>query len=233
MEILKLQSQIRTEAGKSFARKMRTEGRIPAILYGRKTEPLSLELDEMAIRAAVSQRPESAIIDLMVEGGGSDEPINVIIRDLQRHPTTGRILHVDFQRIKFGEKIRVEVAVNVTGKPKGVKEQGGILEHTTRSVEIMCLPREIPESLDLDVSEMMIGDVIKIADLVEKYPEIDFQVESDTTVASVRPPVIEEEPEVEELEGEEAEPEVVSKEKKGEEEEEEKPEESGGSKGDQ
>jgi large subunit ribosomal protein L25 len=229
MEILKLESQIRKGTGKGFARKMRSDGRIPAVLYGQKMEPLTLELDETAVRAAVSQRPESAIIDLLVQGGKTDEPINVIIRDLQRHPTTGRILHIDFQRIKFGEKIRVEVAVNVIGKPKGVKEQGGILEHTTRSVEIMCLPREIPESLELDVSEMMIGDVIKISDLVEKYPEIDFQVESDTTVASVRPPVVEEEPEVEELEGEEAEPEVVSKEKKGEEEEEGKAEERGGS----
>ena len=162
------------------------------------------------------------------KGGESDEPVSVIVRDMQRHPATGRILHVDFQRIKFGEKLRVEVAVNVVGKPRGVKEQGGILEHTTRSVQIMCLPRMIPEALEIDVSEMMIGDIFKITALMEKYPEIDFLDETEVTVASVRPPVVEAEPvadEAEEGEGEgevEGEPELLGKDKKGEEETEEK-----------
>lgn len=226
MEILKLESELRAESGKGPARKLRSSGRVPAVLYGQKMDPLSLQIDEAAIRTALQQHRETAIFDLAVKGGSSGGDVNVIIRDVQRHPTTGRILHIDFQRIKFGEKLRVEVAVNVVGKPRGVKEQGGILEHNTRSVQIMCLPRMIPESLELDVSEMMIGDSIKISDLFEKYPDIDFLEEEEVTVASIRPPVIEEEPEAEEVEEAEAEPELVAKEKKGEEEPERKSEES-------
>jgi len=223
MEILKLESEVREGSGKGFSRKLRSSGRVPAILYGRKEQPLNLELDEAAIRTILHQHPESAVIDLSVRGGGSDEPVNVIIRDVQRHPTTGRILHVDFQRIKFGEKIRVEVKIEVAGKPKGVKDQGGILEHSTRSVQIMCLPRMIPESFELDVSELMIGDALRLSDLMEKYPDIDFMDEPDITLASVSPPVVEVEPVAAEEEAEE-EPELVAKEK----EREEKPEEKEG-----
>ena len=222
MEILKLESEVREGSGKGFSRKLRSSGRVPAVLYGRKEVPLSLELDEAAIRTILHQHPESAVIDLSVRGGGSDEPINVIIRDVQRHPTTGRILHVDFQRIKFGEKLRVEVKIEVTGKPKGVKDQGGILEHSTRSVQIMCLPRMIPESFELDVSELMIGDALKLSDLMEKYPDIDFLDEPDVTLASVSPPVVEAEPVAAAEEEAEEEPELVAKAKEGEEKAEDK-----------
>jgi large subunit ribosomal protein L25 len=226
MEILKLESEVRTGSGKGFSRKLRSSGRIPAILYGRKETPLNLELDEVAIRTALHQHPESAVIDLAVKGGDTDEPVNVIIRDVQRHPASGRILHVDFQRIKFGEKIRVEVKINIVGKPQGVKEQGGILEHSTRSVQIMCLPRKIPEAVELDVSELMIGDAVRVSDLMEKYPDVDFLDEPEITVAGVSPPVVEAEPVAVEEEEVEGEPELVAKEKEGEEQPEEKPEES-------
>jgi large subunit ribosomal protein L25 len=226
MDILKLNSEIRLGSGKGFSRKLRSGGRVPAILYGQKMDPLSLEVDEAAIRSAMHQHPESAIFDLSVKGGESDEPVSVIVRDMQRHPATGRILHVDFQRIKFGEKLRVEVAVNLVGKSRGIKEQGGILEHTTRTVQIMCLPRMIPEALEIDVSEMMIGDIFKITDLIAKYPEIDFLDESEVTIASVRPPVVEAEPVEVETEVGEGEPELLTKDKKGEEETEEKKDES-------
>lgn len=228
METLKLESTLRAGMGKGPSRRLRSTGRIPAVLYGREMEPIALELEESAIRAVLMQHPESAVIDLSVEGGEKDEPVNVIIRDVQRHPATGRILHVDFQKIKFGEKIRVEVQVELSGKPKGVKDQGGILEHRTRMVQVMALPRKIPEALELDVTELMIGDALKMADLMEKYPEIDFLDDPEADIAGVRPPVIEVEPVAEEAaveEGEE-EPELVAKEKKEEEEPEEKPEES-------
>jgi large subunit ribosomal protein L25 len=226
MEIIKLESDIREGSGKGFAHRLRANGRVPAILYGREMEPLSLEINEAAIRTVLHQHPESAVIDLDVKGDKSDETIHVIIRDVQRHPTTGNILHVDFQKIRFGEKIRVEVKIDVIGKPRGVKEQGGILEHSIRSVQIMCLPRKIPEALELDVSDLMIGDALKIADLVDKYPEIDILDEPDITVAGVSPPVVEEELVVAEVEEEEAEPELVAKEKEDQEKAEEKQEES-------
>jgi large subunit ribosomal protein L25 len=227
MEILKLESEIKTDSGKGVARKLRASGRIPAILYGRKKDPMSLEIDEPTIREILHSHPESAVIDLTIKGDESSEPISVIIRDIQRHPATGKLLHVDFQRIKFGEKLRVEINLAVNGVPRGVKEQGGILEHGIRSVKVMCLPRNIPEAIEFDVAELMIGDSLKLKDVVDANPDMDFLDDLETTIAHVIPPIVEAKPaEEEEAEEAEGEPELVAKEKEGE----EKAEESSGEK---
>jgi large subunit ribosomal protein L25 len=218
MENLKLQSSIRETSGKGGSRKMRARGLVPAILYGRKKDPMSLSIDEAAVRTILHSHPESAVIDLTVEGGESADPVMVIIRDVQRHPATGKLLHIDFQRIKYGEKIRVQVNIAVAGNPKGVKEQGGILEHGIRSLQVMVLPRNIPESIEIDVSDLMIGDSLKLKDLFEAHPDIDFMDDPETTVAHVIPPIVEAKPEEEEgEEAEGAEPELVEKDKEAEE----------------
>lgn len=213
-----LESEIRTDRGKGAARNLRSEGLVPAVLYGRKKEPVSLAIKETAIRTVLHSHSESAVIDLAVKGGGFDEPVNVIIRDVQRHPATGKLLHIDFQRIKYGEKIRVEISVTVVGTPKGVKEQGGILEHGIRSVQVMCLPRKIPESIEIDASDLMIGDALKLKDVFAEHPDVDFLDDPATTIAHVIPPIVEavaaeEAPEEEEV----AEPELVAKDKEAEE----------------
>jgi large subunit ribosomal protein L25 len=226
MENVNLDSELRAGSGKGFARKLRSGGRVPAVLYGRKEEPVSLEIEEAAIRSVLHSNPESTVIDLTVKGGGSKEPVMVIVRDVQRHPATGRVLHVDFQRIKYGEKLRVEINIAVSGTPRGVKEQGGILEHGTRSVQVMCLPRNIPEAVDIDVAELMIGDALKLKDLVDRYPDMDFLDDPETTLAHVIPPIVEAKVEEEVAEEEaEAEPELVAKEKEGEEPKKGEPEE--------
>lgn len=217
MENLRLETEIRTESGKSAAHKMRAGGHVPAVLYGRKEEPLSLVVNEKEIKAILHSHPESAVIDLAVKGRESKGPVNVIIRDIQRHPATGSLLHIDFQRISLHEKIRVEVRILLHGDPRGVKEQGGILEHVTRSVNVLSLPTAIPESIDVDVSELMIGDAIKLKDVIDTQPDIDFLDDLETTLANVIPPIVEAkaEEEAEEVEAE-AEPELVSKEKEAE-----------------
>lgn len=216
MENLKLESELRTGTGKGAVRKLRGNGLIPAILYGQKKEPVNLAVQDAAIRT-VLHSSETGVIDLVVQGEGYDEPINVIIRDVQRHPATGRLLHIDFQRIRYGEKIRVQIAISVVGTPRGVKEQGGILEHGIRSAQVMCLPRNIPESIEIDCTELMIGDSLKLKNVFEKHADMDFLDDPETTLAHVIPPIVEavaaaEEPE----EGVEAEPELVAKEKEGE-----------------
>jgi len=226
MENLKLETEIRTDSGKGAAHKLRAVGRIPGVLYGHKEEAVSLVIKETAIRAILHSHPESAVIDLDVKGGKSKGSVNVIIRDIQRHPATGKLLHIDFQRISLDEKVRVQVRIILDGDPRGVKEQGGILEHVTRDLNIMCLPTAMPESIHIDVAELMIGDTVKLKDIVGGYPDIDFLDETEITLANLIPPIVEAKPaEGAEVEEEEGEPELVSKEKEGEEASAEKPKE--------
>jgi large subunit ribosomal protein L25 len=214
MDTFKLSSEVREASRKGHARKLRAEGRIPAILYGHKKTPVSLSVEEAQMRAILSKHPDSPIVDLSVGDGGE---INALVREIQRHPATGRLLHIDFQRIRLDEQVRVDVPIELIGEPIGVKDQGGILEHGIRSLTVECLPREIPESIDIDVRELSIGDAVKLEDIQARYPKLEFADEPELTLATVSPPRLEavEEPE-EALEGEEAEPEVISKEKEGE-----------------
>ena len=149
MERYQLQSEPREGAGKGVARKLRMAGRLPAVLYGRNDEPMGLSVSEIEMKGILRKHADSAIVDLTIAGGQS---INAIVRDVQRHPASGKLVHIDLQRIRLDEKLRVEVPVHVTGNPVGVKDQGGILEHGTRSVNVMCLPTEIPSAIEVDAS---------------------------------------------------------------------------------
>ncbi|HEU4929174.1 MAG TPA: 50S ribosomal protein L25 [Candidatus Krumholzibacteria bacterium] len=190
MERYELQSSVRGGAGKGVARKLREEGRLPAVLYGRREAPVGLSVAEMDVRNILRKHPESAIIDLTVDGPGGGS-MNAIIRDVQRHPASGRILHVDLQRIALDEQIRVEVHVSVKGTPAGVKEQGGVLEHGTRTVNVMTLPTDIPDAIEVDVSALRIHDALRISDVMAAYPKVQFLDDLDTTLATVIPPIVE------------------------------------------
>lgn len=215
-----LQSEYRKDSGKSVARKLRQQGRVPAIVYGHKQEPVTLSVKEHDLKRILINHGESAIIDLAVEGPET-KSFNAIIREVQTHSATGRILHVDFQRIRLDEKIRTEVSIALSGNPVGVKETGGILEHGLRDASIICVPTAIPEEIVLDVSGLAIGDSIRLADITGDFPDVEFLDDPETTIATVVPPAAEEKPEAEEEELEEGaeEPELISKEKKEEAEE--------------
>ena len=190
MERFELQSNVRSDAGKGVARKLRVEGRLPAVLYGRREAPMGLSLAEVDVRNILRKHPDSAIVDLTVAGPGG-ATLNAIIRDVQRHPASGRILHVDLQRISLDEQIRVEVHVEVQGTPAGVKEQSGVLEHGTRTVNVMTLPTDIPDAIVVDVSALRIHDSARIRDVMAAYPKIVFLDDPDTTLATVIPPIVE------------------------------------------
>lgn len=164
-------------------------GRLPAVLYGRKETPLGLSLDAVDVRNILRKHPDSAIVDLSVGGGAT--ALNAIIRDVQRHPASGKVLHVDLQRISLTEKIRVEVHVHIHGTPAGVKDQGGILDHGNRTVNVLCLPTEIPEEISVDATALRIHDSLRISDIVAAYPNVEFLDDVDTTLATVIPPVVE------------------------------------------
>jgi large subunit ribosomal protein L25 len=215
MAIVILKSARREGVGKGVARKLRTAGDVPAIYYGRGEEPLPLtvrarELEGILHGAAGS----NVIVDLQVTGAAAGER-KAILREVQRHPVRGDILHADFQHISLTEKITVEVEVALEGTPTGVKDGGGILEFLLREIEIECLPTDIPTHVTVDVSHLNIGDSVHVSDIkVEKAVVL---TEPERTVATVVPPTVLEEAKPAE-EAAPAEPELVKKEKESEDE---------------
>lgn len=213
MATLNLSGARREGVGKSVTRKLRQAGRIPAVYYGRGEDPVPLvvslrELLDLIERAEGS----NVIVDLKVEGeAGADK--KALIREIQRDPVGGHILHLDLQRISLTERITVEVPVVLIGTPTGVKDGGGILEHLLREVEVECLPTDIPSRLEVDVSGLQIGDSLHVSDL--RADRVTIKTEAGRAIAAVVPPTVLEEVKPAE-EAVAAEPELV-KEKKGEE----------------
>ncbi len=215
MAMVSLKSALRSDVGKGVARKLRQSGRIPAVYYGRGEEPIPLavslrELEEVIHKAEGS----NVIVDLRVDGGPTGER-KALIREIQRDPVGGGILHLDLMHISLTERIVVEVPVVLVGTPTGVKDGGGILEHLLREVEVECLPADIPSRLEVDVSALNIGDTLHVSDI--QAERVVIKTEADRALATVVPPTVLEEVKPAE-EAVAVEPELV-KEKKEEEEE--------------
>lgn len=148
--------------GKNEARRLRVSGKIPAVLYGAKKDSLALAVDPKQItRILHSNTGHNTIFDLTVGA----EKTKAMIVDWQYEPIKGALLHIDMKRIAMDERLKVKVPVMLVGEPAGVKQQGGILEQITREIEIECLPGDIPSHLDLDVSELIFGQVLRVSDL--------------------------------------------------------------------
>lgn len=205
-----LQGERRTEVGKGVARKLRRAGRIPAVYYGRGEEPIPLAVGLKDLQDVIERAEGSnVIVELRVDGDGVADR-KALIREIQRDPVGGRILHLDLQHISLTERIVVEVPVVLVGTAVGVKDGGGILEHLLREVEVECLPTDIPAKLEVDVSALQIGDSLHVSDL--RADRVEIRTEADRTIATVVPPtVLEEAKPAEEVAAEE--PELV-KEKK-------------------
>ena len=201
-----LTAQWRKETGKGAARTLRRQALIPAVFYGPEVDPVLLSLDyrdlEKLIRTGAG---ENVIIDLAIETGESTLSHRAMLKEIQMDPVKQTILHVDLYEISMDKKIEVEVPITLTGTAMGVSE-GGILQQVSRTLEISCLPDNIPDSFELDVTDLNIGDSLHVSDL--KIPQdIEVLVEEELTIATVVPPTkIEEiEPEVPEEEEEERE----------------------------
>jgi large subunit ribosomal protein L25 len=205
-----LQVESRSETGKGAARRIRAAGKIPGNVYGHGAEPVAVQADELQFKALISKiSTENTLIDLTVDDG---KPKSVLIREIQRHPYRSVILHVDFFEITAGEKIRVAVPVRLEGTPIGVRN-GGILQVIRYELEVECLPRDIPSSFEVDISDMSIGDSLHISE-VDTGDVTMLEDESLTVCTIVAPKVAV----VEEVEGEEeamqleeeVEPEVIT-----------------------
>lgn len=203
MKEIVLAAETRAGVGKGFARQARRDGRIPAVIYGPESEPRAIAVDYKALKAAIrSVAGASTLMDLQIDGKTN----KVIMREVQRDPVTSDIIHVDFHAVSMTKPINVAIQIRVTGSAIGVKRDGGILQINMRELEILCLPDRIPGHIEVDVSELAIGDSIHVGDLT--LPE-NIHVVTDTsrTVLVIGAPTVVkvDEPTAEELEAAEAE----------------------------
>jgi len=155
-------ADVRTSRGKNEARRTRKAGQIPAVLYGSGQDPVSVAVNPREIMKIVRSGTGFNTIFTLAVSGGESTPVMLV--DHQVDPIRGALLHADLKRIDLTKRIRVTVPVHVSGEPKGVKVQGGMLEVITRAVEIECLPDEIPESFTIDVTELMVGQSKRASD---------------------------------------------------------------------
>ncbi len=204
-----LKVETRDGRGKGAARQLRREGSIPGNLYGRDLDPISVKADVREFAALVSAiSVENTIVELSVD---DDAPRRVLIREIQRHPVRPDFLHVDFYEIRAGERLKVNVPVNLVGTPIGVRN-GGTLQQVRHELEIECLPSEIPPSFEVDISELEIGDSLHISDV--NAGGLDILEDAGRTICTVAAPRVVETVEEEDLEleadDEDAEPEVIT-----------------------
>ncbi len=215
---LTINASSREGVGKGPARRLRIQGMIPAAVYGEGTAPVAISVSAKDIANILrSDTGHNTIFKLAVPGENGAEPATVIIKDWQVDPVRGRLLHADLLRLSMTTATRVRVRIDTEGEPIGVKMEGGILELQMRELDVECLPGDIPESIEVDVSGLNIGDHVTVADLVFDRDKVKIFVDANQIVAGVLAPRIEEvaapaapvEGEAEAAPG--AEPEVIKK----------------------
>ena len=176
-----LEAQPRQAKNKNEARRVRRGGMVPGVLYGAKKEPVALTIDPKGIsRILQSKTGQNTIFELSVDG----EKTRAMIVDWQYEPIRGSLLHVDLKRIAMDQRLQVSVPIVTKGEPAGVKQQGGILEQVLREVEIECLPDDIPNAIDADVSDLVFGKVMRVADLPHSE-KLKFITDPNQTVAHI------------------------------------------------
>lgn len=192
MKETKLTAQKRVGKGSAVAGRLRRTGFFPAVVYGEGRPGVDIQLNEhdfvMMLR---SHRSENMILDLVVEG--MEKPFKVMLKAMQHHPITARVIHVDFYEVSMTRKIEIEVPVKLVGLAIGVAKEGGILEHILRALTVLCLPGDLLDETELDVTELTVGKALRVRDLKldpEKYRVMD---DPDQVIVSVAAPRTEEE----------------------------------------
>lgn len=179
----------RAEIGKGLA-KIRTQGFIPAVVYGKGAKTLSLSVSGKEFHKVISGAAgANVIINLKIEDG---KTLPVLTHEIQRNPINDEILHIDFHHINMDEKIKAKVHVVLTGEAVGVKEDAGILVHSLREVEVKCLPGDIPDKIELDIKNLRINDAIRVSD-VPPSKGVEFLTDGQEVIVTVAPPTKEEE----------------------------------------
>ena len=204
MEKIELQATVRKSVGNGPARVLRRAGQIPAVLYGRKIESVLLSVNTKDLEQILKKGSFGQFILNLVIQNGKKMTKPAIIKELQTHPVSGSLIHIDFYEVDMKRQIKVMVPVVTTGKAAGI-EEGGLLNIVRRELEVFCLPGDIPEAIEIDISELGIGDSIHLED-VPLGENVEVAADVNYTVVTVLSPKVEEEvveEEEEELEGEE------------------------------
>ena len=208
---VKVVAEARASAGSIAVRRLRRAGKFPGVVYGVGKTPQNVELDERSFNKMVSAHAsEHLLMDLEIAGG---ETKKVLLQEVQLHPITGRVLHADFHEISMTKKLRVEIPVHLAGEPVGCSQQGGVLEYLMRTIEVECLPGDIVDRFDLDVTAMNIGDNLTAGAIALDPAKYTLITNKDQAVAAVSAPREEEVVAAPEAAATAAEPEVI-KEKK-------------------
>jgi large subunit ribosomal protein L25 len=190
MERLVLTAELREERGKGAARRLRAKGLIPAILYGPRTQPIPLTVSRKELSKALrTEAGGNVLIDLEIKDGDLPSRKVVMLKEVQYDYLGKEILHTDFYEVAMDVMITVEVPIHLVGRPEGAK-LGGILDQIRRVVEIQCLPGDIPNSIEVDVSSLKIGDSVHISDI--KFEKGKILTDPEETIATVLAPIVEE-----------------------------------------
>ena len=207
---LKINAQPRAEVGRNAVKKTKAAGFVPAVIYGAKDAAQNLQIVERELAQLLGHATsESVLVEVSVKDHGTR---TALISEVQHHPVSGAILHVDLHAVSMDELFTVEVAIETTGEPEGVTTGGGVLEVTLRMLEIECLPGDLPESITVDVSKLAIGDSIHVSSLV--LPKgVTVLNDPELTVVHVAPPTVEEEPATPSDAASGAQPEIVDEKK--------------------
>ena len=195
-------AEARTGRGKNEARRLRRSGKLPAVVYGGEDSmgiPVSVD-PKALLEIFHSESGVNTLIDLSVDDGNASQ---VLVKEFQVHPVSSELLHVDFYRLALDKKITVSVPIILRGEPLGVKQQGGLVDFIHRDVQVECMPTEIPEKIEVDISDLMIGQGVRLHEVSGDVPWSPVS-DPDTLLVHVIAPKVEEEPEEEEevVEGE-------------------------------
>jgi large subunit ribosomal protein L25 len=208
---VKLKAEPRTATGRSAARKLKARGIIPAIIYGGKDKPQPLQVAARDINVMLSHASgENILVELEIAGEKSNR--TALVQEIQHSPVGGDVLHVDFHAISMDKAIQADVPLEPIGIANGVKNFGGLLEQSLRSLTVECLPRDLPDRISVDVSALNIGDSIHVRD-IQLPSGVTAKVQPELTAFSVLEPAVEEEPVPVAAEGAAAGPEVITEKK--------------------
>jgi len=188
MAQVQLQASTRSTTGKGAARSLRREGKVPAVIYGHGREPEALVIDSGTVARALAGASAATVLEVVVDGRA---PVRALLREVQRNPLKAiDILHLDLYEVHADEKITVQVPVHIVGIPEGVRNFGGVLDQVLREIEIEVFPGDIPESIDVDVTNLSIGQSLFVRDV--KIEKAEILNDADLPVATVVAPRSEE-----------------------------------------
>lgn len=209
---VQLKAKSRAEIGKGPVKRLRAGGVVPGVVYGPHTKPVSVTVEQEALETVLSHGISgNLLVDLQVEEGGQTTKRLALIQDVQQHPYQDTILHVDFREVSATEKMRTAVPVRAVGEPVGVKTGGGTLEFVVRELHVECLPKDLPEVIEINVEKLEIGQSLNVGEVVVPAG-VTLIDPKDRAVFTVAAPMAEEEATTP-AEGAPAEPEVIGEKK--------------------